>query len=279
MFGRLTIAAVALLFTSAAAAQLSPAPSPSVTPAPNNQIQDVQPFPAPAPDLSQLSIEELEKMGDQQRARKEYLQAIDSFKAALKKKPPHKMVAVLQNKIGMAYIGMADKDKARKALKSAIKADKQYAEAYNNLGVVYYLDKKYGRAIKEYRRALALRETSASFHSNLGTVYLQNKDLERGIAEYRRAYELDPTIFDRSSQVGVAARMAAPEDRARFSYIVAKLYASSGDFDRALLALRRAMEDGYGEIDKVYKEPEFAKLREDQRFADLMASRPPAIPQ
>lgn len=279
MFGRLTYAAVALLFTSYAAAQLSQAPSPSVTPAPNNQIQDVQPFPAPAPDLSQLSVEELEKMGDQQRARKEYLQAIDSFKAALKKKPSPKMVAVIQNKIGMAYIGMGDKDKARKALKNAIKADKQYAEAYNNLGVVYYLDKKYGRAIKEYRKALALRETSASFHSNLGTAFVQNKDIDRGIAEYRRAYELDPAIFDKSSQVGVAARMSSPEDRARFSYIVAKLYAASGDFDRALLSLRRAMEDGYGNIDEVYKEPEFAKLREDQRFTELMASRPPAIPQ
>jgi hypothetical protein len=39
------------------------------------------------------------------------------------------------------------------------------------------------------------------------------------------------------------------------------------------------MENGYKGIDKVYKDTEFAKLREDERFAALMAKRPAGISQ
>jgi hypothetical protein len=61
--------------------------------------------------------------------------------------------------------------------------------------------------------------------------------------------------------------------------LLAKLYASSGDVDKSLLYLKKSLEDGFPEIDKVYKDAEFASLRKDQRFAELMAQRPNAIPQ
>ena len=57
------------------------------------------------------------------------------------------------------------------------------------------------------------------------------------------------------------------------------MYAKSGNFDRALQYLRKAMEDGYKEIDDVYKDQEFASLRKDPRFTELMTSKPMAIPQ
>jgi len=38
------------------------------------------------------------------------------------------------------------------------------------------------------------------------------------------------------------------------------------------------MEDGYKRINDVYTESEFATLRTDKRFEELMAQRPPAIP-
>jgi len=37
------------------------------------------------------------------------------------------------------------------------------------------------------------------------------------------------------------------------------------------------MEDGYKNINKVYTDSEFASLRTDRRFADLMAQKPQAI--
>ena len=60
---------------------------------------------------------------------------------------------------------------------------------------------------------------------------------------------------------------------------MAKLYAKMGATDRCLEHLRRALEEGYKGIGDVYKDAEFAELRKDPRFAELMAARPPAIPE
>jgi len=59
---------------------------------------------------------------------------------------------------------------------------------------------------------------------------------------------------------------------------VAKLYAKMGFSDRSLEYLRKAMEEGYKDLKNVYKDTEFAGLRKDKRFTDLMAAKAPALP-
>ncbi len=44
--------------------------------------------------------------------------------------------------------------------------------------------------------------------------------------------------------------------------------------DRSLEYLRKAMENGYKKINEVYTDQEFATLRTDKRFEELMAQRP-----
>ena len=103
------------------------------------------------------------------------------------------------------------------------------------------------------------------------------KEFEKSKAAYEHALQLDPDVFERSSRTGVAAQMSKPEDRAHYDYVVAKLYAKMGVTERSLEYLRRAMEEGYKSINSVYKDEEFAGLRKDPRFTELMAARPPAI--
>lgn len=257
---------LALLFASLSWAQMS---------MPGTQIQEVKPVtPAQPLSLTLASPEQLEQRGDELRETKNYLDAIDYYQAAFKKHPS----AILHNKEGMTYLSMGNLGKAQKCMQRAIKMDKEYAEAYNNLGVTYYLKKKYGQAEKNYKKALALRE-SASFHSNLGTVYVERKEFDKGMTEYAKAFALDPDIFERSSRAGVSARMSSPEDRARFFYFLARLYASKGESEKSLLYLKKSMEEGFPDINNVYKDAEFAELRKDQRFTELMAQRPTAIPQ
>jgi uncharacterized protein YehS (DUF1456 family) len=74
------------------------------------------------------------------------------------------------------------------------------------------------------------------------------------------------------------AQTTSPEDRAAFSFMVAKMYARAGDVDRTIEYLRKAMENGYKNINDVYKDQEFATLRTDKRFEELMAERPQPIP-
>jgi hypothetical protein len=73
--------------------------------------------------------------------------------------------------------------------------------------------------------------------------------------------------------------MASPQDRAHYSYVLAKLYAKMGDSDHSLEYLRKAMEEGYKGVKDVYSDPEFATLRKDARFAELMKEKPPALPE
>jgi len=233
------------------------------------------PLPPLTVPLSSLTDEELDHRAEQLRMRKNYLSALDCYEIILKRKP----TAAIYNKTGMTYIALMEPGKAEKYLKKAIKLNKTFSEAHNNLGVTYYMRRKFRPAVKEYRKAIKLNPENASFHSNLGTAYVEKKEYHKGLAEYQTAFQLDPEIFDRTSQSGISARMSSPADRARFCYMMAKLYASNGDFNRALTSLRRAMEDGYKDIDKVYTDAEFAKLREDARFTELMKSPPKAIPQ
>ncbi len=243
---------------------------------PSDQAQVASPLrQIEAPPLS-MSAQDLEARGDSLRGEKAYLDALDSYMAALKKKPndPH-----LYNKCGMAEIGLRRFPDAKKSFERAIKADKTYADAYNNLGVIFYIDKKYSKAVKQYNKALKISPNSASFYNNLGGAFFSQKEYEKATLAYQQALTLDPDVMERSSQTGVAAQMSSPEDRARFSYVVAKLFAKQGNADRSLEYLRRAMEEGFKGIDQVYKDDEFAGLRKDPRFTQLMAQRPLGIPE
>jgi len=132
-------------------------------------------------------------------------------------------------------------------------------------------------AINAYHRAISLQPDNASFHNNLASAYIGAKQFDRGVAEYRRAFELDPDFYQHSAENGISARMDTPGDRAQFSFIMARLFAASGDLDRTLHFLRAAMEEGYPKIEEVYRDKEFATVRNDERFVALMRDRPVAL--
>jgi tetratricopeptide (TPR) repeat protein len=226
----------------------------------------------PAPDAT---VADLEARADQLRVQKLFLDALDYYRAALAKEPNS---ARLLNKIGISNLMLQRNRDARKAFERSIKADDKSANAYNNLGVVYYEEKKYGAAIKQYHNAIEIDGNSASFFSNLGAAQFARKEFEQAVASYQHALELDPDVFERTSRGGVQAQLPSPEDRARYDYTVAKLYAKMGFPDRSLEYLRKAMEEGYKDFNNVYKDTEFAELRKDKRFAELVATKVPALP-
>src|SRR5215467_4404605 len=228
------------------------------------------------PPSAAASVAELEQRGDELRSQKAYLDALDYYRAALAKTPKS---AALLNKAGITELLLRRFPDASKDFQRAIKIDRDYADAHNNLGVIHYLEKKYGKAITEYEKAIKSRTDSASFYSNLGAAYFSKKQFEKASFYYNEALTLDPEIFIRSSRNGVSAQMSSPEDRAHFDYVLARLYAKVGDLEHSLLYLRRAMEEGYKGIGDVFKDVEFATLRKDGRFTELMAARPPAIPE
>jgi tetratricopeptide (TPR) repeat protein len=226
----------------------------------------------PSPAASRV---QLEQRGDELRAEKAYLDALDYYRAALAK---DQRDAGLWNKNAITELFLQRFKQAKKELERATRLDPGFADAFNNLGVVFYLQRKYENAVKWYDKAIKLRPDSASYYCNLGAAYFSKREFEKATFAYNRAVQLDPAVFENSSHVGIAAQMSSPEDRAHFEYVMAKLFAKQGDSDRSLLYLKRALEEGYKGIDNVYKDPEFEHLRSDARFTHLMAARPPAIP-
>jgi len=235
--------------------------------------QQQQQPPSTLVSLTSGTPQELERQGDQLRAQKRYLDSIDYYDAALAKQP----TALLLNKKGIALLFLQHNKEAQQCFEQALKLDKNSAEALNNRGFIEQMQKRYGRAIKYYNKALAVRPNSATFHYNLGAAYFGKHDFDKAAQEYRTAYQLDPEIFQRISRNGVMAQSSSPEDRAAFSFMVAKMYAQAGDVDHSLEYLRKALEEGYKNIDKVYTDSEFASLRTDKRFSDLMAQKPQTI--
>jgi tetratricopeptide (TPR) repeat protein len=244
--------------------------APSVPP----QVENVAKL--PEPPQPGASKEQLIERGDELRAEKVLPSALEYYRAALAKTPNR---ASVLNRIGIVEMELGQWGRSIREFELAIKADPQYPEAYNNLGVAYYETKKSGKAIAFYKKAIRLRNDEASFYSNLGAAYFARKDFANAVTAYSQALQLDPDVLEHSSRTGIAAQLPSPADRARFDFAMAKLYAKMGETDHSLEHLRRALEEGYKQINEVYKDEEFAGLRKDPRFAQLMAKRPSALPE
>jgi tetratricopeptide (TPR) repeat protein len=218
-----------------------------------------------------MSTTELEKAADEARSQKNYDLAITYLRAAVREDRKN---SVLYNKLGLAELKKEDYQSARADFEKAVKRNARFAEAVNNLGAAEYLKKNYSAAAKNFKKAVALEETRAVFHVNLGAAWFSQKKMEQAIAEYTRAVELDPAAFQTESKVGIAAKIASPEERAQYAYLLAKIYAKRGDVENCLQCLRKAKEDGYPHLAKVYQDEEFSRMRDNPRLQELV---PPPI--
>jgi tetratricopeptide (TPR) repeat protein len=239
-------------------------PSPSDT---NSVPQRVAP---PSPDATGP---ELEKEGDDLRAQKAYLDAIDYYRASMKKSDS----AALHNKMGISFLLLQRQPEARKEFQRSIQMDKNYPEPHNNMGALDYDQRRYVQAVKEYRKALQLNEGNASFHSNLGTAYFAEKDWDHAIKEYARARELDPSIFERQASGGVSIRLISSNDLGHFHYMMAQIAGGHNDMDLCRTYLSKANEEGYPVRDAL-RDDQFAALRKDPNFVAFVHSLKPPQP-
>jgi len=212
-----------------------------------------------------------ELRGDIFMARKMYRDAIDEFERCDQRS------AVVQNKIGIAYHQLLDLPAAKKYYQRSIRLDPHYAEAVNNLGTIYYSGRNYRRAIGQYKKALRLSPSSATIYSNLGSAYFSRRDFKRAVESYQQAITLDPEVFEHHANQGVLLQEQSIEDKARFHYYMARVYAKNGMNDRALQNIRKALEEGFKDRNKFMEEPEFAGLRGTREFEDLMKLEPRAL--
>jgi tetratricopeptide (TPR) repeat protein len=223
----------------------------------------------PAPVATPPALPKLtpEMRGDIFMARKMFREAIDKFREC----PPS---AAIDNKIGIAFHQLLQFDLAKKNYEAAIKLDPKFPQAINNLGTIYYSRKNYRKAMKYYRKALKLTPESASIWVNLGSAYFARHNIKKAAQCYDKAMEIDPLVFEHRSSYGTLLEERSVEDRAKFHLYLAKAYAQRGDKDKALVYLRKALEEGLKERKKIPEMPEFASLKTDAGFKELLIQDP-----
>jgi len=213
-----------------------------------------------------------EELADILMARKEYREAAFSYKKLADQNPSN---PVYWNKLGIALHQQSELSGALKFYQQAVKVNPKYADAQNNIGTIWYQRKKYGKAVRAYERAIKLRSDMAVLYSNLGYAYFGEKKYQESIASFRHAMALDPQLFEHSSHGGSLLQDRSVSDRGRFYFLLAKSFAEAGNFERSLVYLRKAKEEGFASMNDVKTDPSFSAVLKLPETQELLAPKAP----
>jgi tetratricopeptide (TPR) repeat protein len=198
------------------------------------------------------------QMADVLSARRNWAAARDAYTEAIGE------TATLYNKLGVCEQHLGHAAAAHAAYSRAVELRPGYAQAWNNLGTLDHARKDYAGAIIAYQKSIALDPTAAVVFKNLGQAYLALDDIPRTVEAWSQALRLDPMALSASETDSV---QAGEIDQARKYFIYAKLVAARGDVDTALELLGMAREEGFDDFGKVERDPDFASVVQDPRWA------------
>jgi tetratricopeptide (TPR) repeat protein len=207
---------------------------------------------------------EVVKEADLAFTRKDHYAALIKYLEAAKLNPNSHIV---YNKIGITYSQLKYYNEASAAFGRSIELNPKFSFAYNNLGSVYFATSELKKAEKYFRKAISLSPKTASFHVNLGSVYMEKRSYEPAMQEWQKALQLDPMVLSKSDSVNLSTSGRNPSER---YYFLARLYATSGDVDRAVEQLQLALNAGFTDITTIQSEKDFDKIRTEEKFIAFM---------
>ena len=163
---------------------------------------------------------------------------------------------------------------AKKYYQQAIRQDPSYAEAINNVGTIFYEQRSYKKAIVYYKRSLRNSPPNAAVYVNIGAAYFARHDFKHASQYYEQALVMDPDVFEHRGGFGTIMQERTVDELAKFHLYLAKTYAVHGKNERALIYLRKALEEGIKDRNKIPDYPEFTELKKDPGFQQLLAENP-----
>jgi tetratricopeptide (TPR) repeat protein len=153
---------------------------------------------------------------------------------------------------GIAAFQDSKPDEAEALLRQAMKADPKYVAAFNDLGVMLMRRKKYADAEQVYLEGLQGNPKSVTLLENLGTDQVHAGKYEDAITTLRSALHMQPARGEAHLQLGAAlvetgryaeaeaelnaAKFDAGADETGLQLYFGKLYASTGNFAKAIAA-------------------------------------------
>jgi len=269
---RLVFFAVPLLsvfVSSLGAQQVEPASTQPASTQSASTSPDIVHVVPPKPELTPRQAAELK--GDVFMARKEFSEAAGAYEAILQGEPKN---AQLLNKVAIAYQELGNLNRCERYYRKSIKADKNFASPINNLGTVEYEKKHYSKAILLYKKALVLKMETSTIYSNLGYAYFADKKFEQSINAFGQALKLDPAVLDHNpGRIGSTVQDRSVDDRAKFYFLLAKSFAEAGNFERSLVYLRKAKDEGYKSMKDVQTDPAFSAMQKLPEMQEVLAPK------
>ena len=157
--------------------------------------------------------------------------------------------------------------------------------ASSHLGWIYYLSGDNDKAIEQCRKILELDPNSFPARRYLGLAYEAKGMYAEAIAEFQTGVKLSGSplmlallghAYAASGKVTEAKQVLTelqqlPDQRYVSPYTVAAIYAGLGDQEQAFKWLETAVEERDIWLMNLKVDPVFAKLRNNRKFADLLA--------
>ena len=202
---------------------------------------------------------------------KDYAQAALYFERAVAADP---RASRAYNLLGIAHFQQKNYAQARAMFEKAASLRPDYPEAYNNLGGVLCLLKEFKKAEEMFRKAIGLSPQDVSAIYSLGHLLLMLGETEEGMAWVAKGIELDPDFLEKHKDMtaGVAYEKS---NEAEIEFAYARLFAATGNVDKALVHLERADRAGLKDWARVLTDDAFAKVRDDPKFREFLKSRGP----
>jgi tetratricopeptide (TPR) repeat protein len=153
-------------------------------------------------------------------------EAADYYRQALKFNPDF---AEAHNYLALALKFQGRPDEAIDHFQSALRIRPDYAEAYVNLGITLASQGRFDEAISHYRKAIDLKPDFVEALNNLAWVLVVNPD---------------PKMRDANEAIVLAERASelTKQQNPTILNTLAAAYAASGQFDRAITTVQKAIE-------------------------------------
>lgn len=182
--------------------------------------------------------------------------ALEAFLLAASRTPDY---PELNFNIGVCYLGLGNRSKAREYLQAELRRDPVHMGTLGRLGDMSFEDKDYASAVDYYTGLAEHAPNHFYSHFKLGEVYLDQREYARSIKSFERVLEIDPTndwasinlgsayfrMGDNAAALRIYERLAAKEKPSAIVCLnYAKALATAGDYKNAYLQASRAQQLG-----------------------------------
>ena len=205
--------------------------------------------------------------------------AEEEYKRAIELSPGHVLAHVSYSNL---LFELGRLPEALSEARVAQQLDPLSAIANDNLSGVLYYAGEYDQAVEQCRKTLDIDPMSPQAHRHLGQVYVQKQFYGEAVSELKKAMELSRGSTEALAELGYVFGVSGKKDDARHvlleiksspdasAYRLAIVYAGLAEKEKALEALKEAVNRRSPGVVHLKVSPVFQDLRSDERFQELL---------